>query len=153
MTDSTAPRASRPVPGTRRAFDGVEFRSVSTVTEGLQEDGSRMHEYGWLDWGRDYYAAVTFSGAGLYPTFTLTARGTVPSPTTRQRVPVALEALRRLGVEPPDLATVSPSPANRNGVAVGRSRSAESSSVVSLLTTARAYAAPPRCVARGHGPP
>lgn len=44
------------------AFDGVEFRSVSTVTEGLQEDGSRMHEYGWLDWGRDYYAAVSFSG-------------------------------------------------------------------------------------------
>ncbi|CAM3162040.1 Translocation/assembly module TamB [Deinococcus radiodurans] len=33
---------------------------------------------------------VTFSGAGLYPTFTLTARGTVPSPTTRQQVPVAL---------------------------------------------------------------
>ncbi|WP_258802311.1 glycoside hydrolase family 32 protein [Pseudarthrobacter sp. NS4] len=43
-------------------FDGVEFRSGSTVTEGLQEDGSRMREYGWLDWGRDYYAAVSFSG-------------------------------------------------------------------------------------------
>jgi fructan beta-fructosidase len=42
-------------------FDGVEFRSGSTVTDGLQEDGCRMHEYGWLDWGRDYYAAVSFS--------------------------------------------------------------------------------------------
>ena len=44
------------------AFDGVEFRSGSSVTEGLQKDGSRMREYGWLDWGRDYYAAVSFSG-------------------------------------------------------------------------------------------
>ena len=42
-------------------FDGVAFRSGSTVTDGLQEDGSRMREYGWLDWGRDYYAAVSFS--------------------------------------------------------------------------------------------
>ncbi|TDL40072.1 glycoside hydrolase family 32 protein [Arthrobacter nitrophenolicus] len=42
-------------------FDGVAFRSGSTVTEGVQEDGSRMREYGWLDWGRDYYAAVSFS--------------------------------------------------------------------------------------------
>ena len=42
-------------------FDGVTFRSESTVTEGLQKDGSRMREYGWLDWGRDYYAAVSFS--------------------------------------------------------------------------------------------
>jgi len=44
-------------------FDGVTFRSESTVTEGLQTDGSRMAEYGWLDWGRDYYAAVSFSNA------------------------------------------------------------------------------------------
>ena len=44
-------------------FDGVAFRSGSTVTEGLQQDGSRMREYGWLDWGRDYYAAVSFSNA------------------------------------------------------------------------------------------
>ncbi|WP_411373456.1 glycoside hydrolase family 32 protein [Arthrobacter sp. MPF02] len=42
-------------------FDGVSFRSGSTVTEGLQEDSTRMREYGWLDWGRDYYAAVSFS--------------------------------------------------------------------------------------------
>jgi levanase/fructan beta-fructosidase len=44
-------------------FDGVRFRSESTVTEGLQADDSRMQDYGWLDWGRDYYAAVSFSNA------------------------------------------------------------------------------------------
>lgn len=44
-------------------FDGVAFRSDTTVTEGLQSDDSRMAEYGWLDWGRDYYAAVSFSNA------------------------------------------------------------------------------------------
>ena len=42
-------------------FDGVAFRSATTVTEGLQTDDARMREYGWLDWGRDYYAAVSFS--------------------------------------------------------------------------------------------
>jgi levanase/fructan beta-fructosidase len=42
-------------------FDGVTFRSESTVTEGMQADDSRMADYGWLDWGRDYYAAVSFS--------------------------------------------------------------------------------------------
>lgn len=44
-------------------FDGVAFLSETTVTEGLQADDSRMAEYGWLDWGRDYYAAVSFSNA------------------------------------------------------------------------------------------
>lgn len=44
-------------------FDGVTFRSESTVTEGMQADGGRMAEYGWLDWGRDYYAAVSFSNS------------------------------------------------------------------------------------------
>ncbi|MGO4804683.1 glycoside hydrolase family 32 protein [Arthrobacter sp. 2MCAF15] len=44
-------------------FDGVAFVSETTVTEGLQKDESRMAEYGWLDWGRDYYAAVSFSNA------------------------------------------------------------------------------------------
>jgi levanase/fructan beta-fructosidase len=44
-------------------FDGVAFRSDTTVTEGLQSDDSRMADYGWLDWGRDYYAAVSFSNA------------------------------------------------------------------------------------------
>jgi levanase/fructan beta-fructosidase len=42
-------------------FDGVTFRSETTVTEGPQPDGRRMADYGWLDWGRDYYAAVSFS--------------------------------------------------------------------------------------------
>ena len=42
-------------------FDGVAFRSETTVTEGLQQDDSRMREYDWLDWGRDYYAAVSFN--------------------------------------------------------------------------------------------
>lgn len=44
-------------------FDGVAFRSETTVTEGAQADGGRMADYGWLDWGRDYYAAVSFSNA------------------------------------------------------------------------------------------
>ncbi|MBT2534207.1 glycoside hydrolase family 32 protein [Arthrobacter sp. ISL-48] len=42
-------------------FDGVTFRSETTVTEGMQPDNSRMTDYRWLDWGRDYYAAVSFS--------------------------------------------------------------------------------------------
>lgn len=41
-------------------FDGVTFRSETTVTEGDQ-DPARLTEYHWLDWGRDYYAAVSFS--------------------------------------------------------------------------------------------
>lgn len=43
-------------------FDGTTFTSASTVTEGPQ-DLDRLGEYGWLDWGRDYYAAVSFSNA------------------------------------------------------------------------------------------
>lgn len=41
-------------------FDGTTFTSASTVTKGLQ-DPDRLDEYQWLDWGRDYYAAVSFS--------------------------------------------------------------------------------------------
>jgi fructan beta-fructosidase len=41
-------------------FDGTTFTSATTVTEGLQ-DPDRLGEYQWLDWGRDYYAAVSFS--------------------------------------------------------------------------------------------
>jgi levanase/fructan beta-fructosidase len=41
-------------------FDGTTFTSATTVTEGLQ-DPARLGEYQWLDWGRDYYAAVSFS--------------------------------------------------------------------------------------------
>ncbi|MFF1881920.1 glycoside hydrolase family 32 protein [Pseudarthrobacter sp. NPDC058196] len=43
-------------------FDGTTFTSASTVTEGTQDPG-RLGEYRWLDWGRDYYAAVSFGDA------------------------------------------------------------------------------------------
>ena len=43
-------------------FDGSTFTSATTLTEGLQ-DPDRLGEYQWLDWGRDYYAAVSFSDA------------------------------------------------------------------------------------------
>lgn len=43
-------------------FDGIRFTSDTTVTEGVQ-DPARLGEYQWLDWGRDYYAAVSFSDA------------------------------------------------------------------------------------------
>jgi len=43
-------------------FDGTTFTSATTVTEGLQ-DPDRLRDYQWLDWGRDYYAAVSFSDA------------------------------------------------------------------------------------------
>jgi fructan beta-fructosidase len=41
-------------------FDGTTFTSTTTVTEGLRET-ARLSEYRWLDWGRDYYAAVSFA--------------------------------------------------------------------------------------------
>ncbi|ABK01826.1 Levanase [Arthrobacter sp. FB24] len=41
-------------------FDGVTFTSETTVTDGMQ-DPERVVDYQWLDWGRDYYAAVSFS--------------------------------------------------------------------------------------------
>ncbi|TAP25963.1 glycoside hydrolase family 32 protein [Arthrobacter sp. S41] len=40
-------------------FDGTTFTSESTVTEG-RSDNERLNDYQWLDWGRDYYAAVSF---------------------------------------------------------------------------------------------
>lgn len=43
-------------------FDGTTFLSDTTVTEG-PEDPLRLAEYQWLDWGRDYYAAVSFNDA------------------------------------------------------------------------------------------
>jgi len=43
-------------------FDGVKFTSDSTITSG-EQDPDRLEEYNWLDWGRDYYAAVSFSDA------------------------------------------------------------------------------------------
>jgi len=41
-------------------FDGVTFSSETSLTEGMQ-DPDRVPDYQWLDWGRDYYAAVSFS--------------------------------------------------------------------------------------------
>lgn len=43
-------------------FDGTTFVSETSVTEG-PEDPERLTEYQWLDWGRDYYAAVSFNDA------------------------------------------------------------------------------------------
>jgi fructan beta-fructosidase len=43
-------------------FDGTTFIPDTVVTEGHQ-DPDRLGEYQWLDWGRDYYAAVSFSDA------------------------------------------------------------------------------------------
>jgi sucrose-6-phosphate hydrolase SacC (GH32 family) len=43
-------------------FDGVQFTSDSIITSG-EQDPDRLQEYNWLDWGRDYYAAVSFSDA------------------------------------------------------------------------------------------
>lgn len=43
-------------------FDGITFTSATTVTEGVGDQGCHS-EYQWLDWGRDYYAAVSFNDA------------------------------------------------------------------------------------------
>ncbi|MDP9989034.1 sucrose-6-phosphate hydrolase SacC (GH32 family) [Arthrobacter oryzae] len=43
-------------------FDGTSFISTSTVTSGLN-GGDLRGDYQWLDWGRDYYAAVSFNDA------------------------------------------------------------------------------------------
>lgn len=40
-------------------FDGTEFTSENTIPEDGQ--APRLREFSWLDWGRDYYAAVSFS--------------------------------------------------------------------------------------------
>jgi len=40
-------------------FDGTTFASESTVSE--VRGGGPLSEYQWLDWGRDYYAAVSFA--------------------------------------------------------------------------------------------
>jgi len=50
------------------SFDGVSFTlreqdSESNETaDATPDESSRLREYNWLDWGRDYYAAVSFSG-------------------------------------------------------------------------------------------
>lgn len=40
-------------------FDGVTFTSETTVSEGRHGE-SGLADFDWLDWGRDYYAAVSF---------------------------------------------------------------------------------------------
>jgi len=43
-------------------FDGVAFTSETTVTDGSSQT-AELDTYQWLDWGRDYYAAVSFHNA------------------------------------------------------------------------------------------
>lgn len=46
-------------------FDGREFTPDTSLTEGGlpgEAGEASLFRYGWLDWGRDYYATVTFSG-------------------------------------------------------------------------------------------
>lgn len=43
-------------------FDGTTFTSENTIPENGDSAQSRLREFHWLDWGRDYYAAVSFSG-------------------------------------------------------------------------------------------
>ncbi|CAI3792032.1 glycoside hydrolase family 32 protein [Pseudarthrobacter sp. MM222] len=43
-------------------FDGVAFTSETTVTAGSCQT-AELDAYHWLDWGRDYYAAVSFNNA------------------------------------------------------------------------------------------
>ena len=43
-------------------FDGVAFTSETTVTDGSSQT-AELDAYHWLDWGRDYYAAVSFNNA------------------------------------------------------------------------------------------
>ncbi|WP_336853639.1 glycoside hydrolase family 32 protein [Sinomonas albida] len=43
-------------------FDGREFISETTITEGIGAD-AEVESFQWIDWGRDYYAAVSFNDA------------------------------------------------------------------------------------------
>ncbi|WP_285243209.1 glycoside hydrolase family 32 protein [Pseudarthrobacter sp. fls2-241-R2A-127] len=43
-------------------FNGVAFTSETTVTQGISKRAD-LDAYQWLDWGRDYYAAVSFNNA------------------------------------------------------------------------------------------
>jgi sucrose-6-phosphate hydrolase SacC (GH32 family) len=42
-------------------FDGVTFAPRSIVHEGREASATSVQQYAWLDWGRDYYAAVSFN--------------------------------------------------------------------------------------------
>ncbi len=41
-------------------FDGATFVPDSPTSPGVPADDPRLHALDWLDWGRDYYAAVSF---------------------------------------------------------------------------------------------
>ncbi|MBW4094941.1 MAG: glycoside hydrolase family 32 protein [Acidobacteria bacterium] len=43
-------------------FDGKTFTSETTVVTGVKSQ-EQLESYQWLDWGRDYYAAVSFNDA------------------------------------------------------------------------------------------
>ncbi len=46
-------------------FDGRKFTSKTTASRGertVAAEEAAPSRYGWLDWGRDYYATVTFAG-------------------------------------------------------------------------------------------
>ncbi|TFC00929.1 MULTISPECIES: glycoside hydrolase family 32 protein [unclassified Cryobacterium] len=43
-------------------FDGTTFTSESTIPKDSEGSDGGQEECNWLDWGRDYYAAVSFSG-------------------------------------------------------------------------------------------
>ena len=43
-------------------FDGTTFVSENTVPEQSPGESEELRAFNWLDWGRDYYAAVSFSG-------------------------------------------------------------------------------------------
>jgi sucrose-6-phosphate hydrolase SacC (GH32 family) len=44
-------------------FDGVTFTSETTVADDSTDPRPQLQRYDWLDWGRDYYAAVSFNDA------------------------------------------------------------------------------------------
>jgi len=44
-------------------FDGTTFTSENTITNSSATGQERLREYGWLDWGKDYYAAVSYNDA------------------------------------------------------------------------------------------
>lgn len=43
-------------------FDGVSFTQGTSAAEGTDDGEAHRVRDGWLDWGRDYYAAVSFNG-------------------------------------------------------------------------------------------
>jgi fructan beta-fructosidase len=44
-------------------FDGTNFTPENIITDNHDAGQDSLGEYGWLDWGRDYYAAVSYNDA------------------------------------------------------------------------------------------